>query len=80
MESHIIFLEPGSVNVRIWATNDEQADKVATRAAEDLGLAWDRRFLVDLLPEVSGRPPTIRYRVLGNHNGRNIENRTRKDL
>lgn len=64
MQTHIVLLAPGCVNVRVWATNEKQAKEVATRAAEDLGLAWDGEFWVDLARIDETRPPASRYQVL----------------
>ncbi len=64
METHIVLLAPGCVNVRVWATNEKQASEVATRAAEDLGLAWDGGFWVDLARIDVIEPPVTRYQVL----------------
>ena len=37
---------------------------MATRAAEDLGLAWDGGFWVDLARADEIQPPAARYQVL----------------
>ena len=64
METHTVLLEPGCVNVRVWAPNKEQADEVATQAAEDLGLGWDGGFWVDLGRIDEIKLPARRYQVL----------------
>lgn len=66
METHIVLLKPGCVNVRIWAANENCAKKIATKAAKDLGLIWDGSFWVDLGPKDAGKAPTTNYQVLGN--------------
>ena len=66
METHIVLLDPGCVNVRIWARSDAHGREVATTAARDLGLTWDGGFCVDLGRQGTTKPPATNYEVLGN--------------
>ena len=65
VETHIVLLDPGCVNVRIWAGTEAEAKKVAAQAAKDLGLSWDGGYWVDVLRKDAGKRPTTNYMVLG---------------